>query len=350
MDRPWQQIADLNKLRRPGILPRFHPRKYRTPKGYCSSWQVAVALGCAWTDDIGALQRFRNLNDSGNALRAAAIAHRLLHLQVPLYHVAGEFAQALLHTDLPAIPTEELRWAMPGAVFLLPRGLIFNPGGWPLEHLAVATYGSGQPGAAQFTLQSDGDDYFGFSTSIAEGTDEANQVSDYSGVVHKGQFATLDQMPLAVGDRFHIATLDPLRLQQCDAQSEQEFSALLRTLAIHLMLALGQPKRFVESQTEPQTVPTSKGFGKRQQEATEQLWEPNWLGRSYRQQQDTETSEGRAAPTSEGTHARPRSHWRRGHWRRVPYGPMNVSPRPVHRILIDPVLINPDVVSHSEQK
>ncbi|UFP97274.1 hypothetical protein [Gloeobacter morelensis] len=350
MHRPWQELAELLNRHKPGALERYHPRKYRTPKGYCSSLQVAIALASGWYD-AKTLQIMHSAGDGGNAMRSSAVAHRLLGLGVPLYHVAEDFLEALLHTDLPTIPTHEVRWAMPGAVFLLPRGPIRNPNSWPVEHLAVATYGRGLPGLN--LVGAEGDDFFGFSTSIAEGTDGAHQMSDYAGVVHKSQFATLDQMPDVIEGGFHVhSPLDPNYRNRTDTQAEQRFAALLRFLSIHLMLALGQPKRFVEVSDAPKIVSASRGFGKKQREATEEIWEPNWLGKAYCTVQESAAADGGEPSSSPnhpvhgsggGTHARPRSHWRRGHWRRVPYGPLDANPRPVKRVLIDPVLVNPDV-------
>jgi hypothetical protein len=57
-----------------------------------------------------------------------------------------------------------------------------------------------------------------------------------------------------------------------------------------------------------------------------ELWSPNYIGKMY---------QSRSEPAS-GTHASPRSHWRRGHFRNQPYGTGLAS----HKIIwIEPVFI-----------
>jgi hypothetical protein len=256
MDKPWEDLVHTVEQHKPGMVSKFHPRRYRTPPGYCSSRQIAIALAAVWGDTI--LTNRLWMRREFDLARYTVVARQLLELNVPLYHVVSDFANALLRTNIPAIPTDELNWAMPGAVFLLPQGVFYNPKKWPVEFLAVSV---ARPTDLENYAGRTGRFVFSYGTSIAEGTTHGNQISAYTGTIYEDQFATLDLLkgntPLQIAKEALSSSQYPEEL----LVKEEEFLETLQALAINLMLALGQKERFVEMCNEPQVVTTSRGFG-----------------------------------------------------------------------------------------
>lgn len=61
-------------------------------------------------------------------------------------------------------------------------------------------------------------------------------------MVHKSQFASLNQMAQVNTERFHLASLHLKETPEQNPDAEQQGGELLRTLAVHLILALSRPE------------------------------------------------------------------------------------------------------------
>lgn len=112
-------------------------------------------------------------------------------------------------------------------------------------------------------------------------------------------------------------------------EAEEQFMDAVNRLVCGLFLWLTIEPDSLEVASPPSG---GQGFGKvaeKKKRSTVGVWQPNWIGRGYEVKSES-TVNG-------GTHASPRSHWRRGHWRRQPIGEGRTERK---LVWIEPMLIN----------
>lgn len=289
----------------------LEPRRVQSPAGFHSVKCVASGLFLLLANSRLRERLGKPLIPS--AITAHGIAYEVIRRQVPLYFVREEFLRAVMATDLPTDFTlDDLHWPLPGLVLAFPPHVMREFVGRETcfvyaancdagEHPAPAGVGGpavvlprSKVGWFWFAMGPHGLETFVTSFFRDERVDQVitrNGYTDYTGIK-----ASMD-----IADD-HAAT---------DRVS---------TLMLKLLVVLNTRPGFVE--TGGCVRPEKRKHGRIKQHA---LWSPNLIGWHYVQ-----------SKTVDGTHAKPRMHWRRGHVRNQPHGPGRTLRR---LIWVEPVLV-----------
>ncbi len=279
----------------PQLLKQTCPRHYIIPQGYCSPQSPGLKMAT--------MLRYRVPESSQDFITGLSyfVVERLAQFQVPTYWLGREMLKALLHTELPNLHGSKLQWPLPAMLFMLPKGLLCNPGGISIDFLGIAKH----------------EDLLICWTQI----DEKGSFPNYASS-ERIQQMFLDQIkPHKNQEEIELYGFD-----DDNPKTEQEFLVQLTTLAVHLLLVMNARPDVIEIGSIPNSI---RGFGKTINE--DAPWTPNWIGRSYRYKQEPHSKN--YSPSDSTV----RPHWRRGYYREQRYGKgLELS----KVIWVDPVFIN----------
>ena len=270
------------------LWKQAYPRRVMSPPSYVNHQMVGVHL---FHSMIG-----RKKGDTGSV--APMVILVLERLNLPSYYITADLCRALLETDPPeSLSMAELQWPVDGMVLMIPDlpevREIF--GGIP-QFIAIARYRG--------------------NTAMGLNTDA---VAFTSALILDGRHTTCDS--------FHPAFL-PLREIKKSMESDlndktgHRVVSKLMSLAVLSIMAMSARSDLVE---EGALARKAKMTSKHPRDH-EELWNPTWIGKTYR-----------IASQGDGTHAKPRTHLRRGHMRMQVHG----SDRSLRKMIwIEPVWVN----------
>lgn len=297
----------------PEIWPLVYTRHYNSPPGYASNQLPATIFGVGLCyakhpEILGGKDM-----TSGNVMLAAALSQQY---DFPTYYVSREMALAVLATDPPAGTWDDVPFPFPSITFMLPDGILSDRELGTIRCLTVSRADVGR--------------YVFRGLGIPGGMN----VRDYARIVITTGFPCAPRQEMMIeGSVF--PTTEPLRVSEDffsrpmmlpDGYVEGEFSkdpsfaSDCTALASRLLLAMD---------AEPGLIERGPRTGKRLGKGGVDIWQPNWIGRTYRIPRA-----GTASPDGGGWHVR--LHWRRGHFRLQRVG---VDLQGTKRIWIKPMLI-----------
>ena len=241
--------------------------------------------------------------------------HPLIRHRVTIFFVREDFARAVAATDLPHDFTlDDLHWPLPGMVVGFPPRFMQGYVGREVCYIYAANCDAGDyhvvalAGCPTVTVPKDkiswqwyawgGGKLESFVTSYFRGGRVDEAITNY-GYTDYTEVKDVDRV-----EADHIAT--------------DRVSALM----LKLLVVLNTQQTLVEYGTCVRPQRFKHGRVKQRE-----LWSPNLIGWHYRPAQAVE---------AQGTHAKPRLHWRRGHVRNQPHGPGRTQRR---LIWIEPFLV-----------
>ena len=226
------------------------------------------------------------------------------------YWLERSLCEALLNSNLP----EDCRFnrLQRCGTLMLPSGFLQTPDGDDVKWIYWHHFLKGEPDTVSAKTTCDWD-----TLDVAFTTGDAGAV--YYSRSNLEQFEAKSKLPARTGN-FWIEGED-------DIEAEEQFMDGVNRLVCGLFLWLTIEPDSLEASPSPGG---GGGFGKKTKKkrpSTSGVWQPNWIGRGYELKLET----------GSGTHASPRSHWRRGHWRRQPIGEGRTERK---LVWIEPMLIN----------
>jgi hypothetical protein len=332
----------------PRLYRVLHPRRIVPPAGYAGSRQCVIGLYTgihAWLDP-----ELRGV--SHIALFLNTLAH--VKYGVPIYYVASELSQALVHTEPPQdFRLREIHPPLPAMTFMLHEGFARHYFGYRVPYLSTVWIKDGLypdafhdlppveiPWNIYEKLRVVGDKFivsapvfsendeipvFYFSTYLLD-----MQISEIGNLYFEESTYFEEKL---FEKRYGVPVNKAFHSQLPKVADDADLVKKISAFAVKLMTFLGAvPLDQIlvkESLARPQKI-------KKGNRIQEELWSPNLLGWSYRAHREKPKSE-----VPHGTHASPRMHWRRGHFRNQPYGPKPwTEMTPKKLIWIEPVLVN----------
>lgn len=282
---------------------------YRMPLGYTSSKVlINIDIVCeitakTSTDEITLYSIANKRNEENVAFSVAFAKHfnRWTKDKGCLYCIKEELATALLKTDIVNKKgiLKDLPVALPRFLVAIPQTLIKSPG-----------------------AENDCIDFLLISCSTNENEDKTIFVSSMT------TNANLLVLTLKIAKGGEIVDKEDI--------GNNEFCNKILFFVLNILLLLGTARNsFVSDVLPSQTInkqATTKGFNKKVPQLLPKY--PRWIGESY--QIKTERLSNSDSP---GTHASPRTHWRRGHWRCIEPGE-GKQWKESKRLWIEPILIN----------
>lgn len=308
-----KQMIEIIENRHPDFWRFCYPRIYREAGNYGSPKLPAAlhATSLAWVMD----EEGRAASSARMIYLAQCVAKQ--HAQ-PCLYIAPELFGAIAHTD----PPPDIRWVdlplpFESAVLMLPRGALFHPTDGEVYFLGYARIRASE--------------FIRFSPAFRWSEVKDDVFCVYTALADQANFPFLDTtlnaltMP-RIGDRQNWAGGKPAVYtvragpHEMDiAESESDFLNQCVQLVFSLLMAMT---------ARPALLSEGRKVGHHKKSRRE-IWEPNIVGRDYRIVRE-------AHNTEQGTHASPRTHWRRGHWRLQRHGPGMALQK---SIFIDPVLV-----------
>jgi len=279
----------------------FYPRRVITPPGYLNIKRVSVLFFEAFLLDGKLPHLINEKYDLSPSTRTYSnIGDELLRNQFQTFWLGRALGEDLLQTQPPlGIPYREFPWPFSAFTVMLPYGLLHRLGG-DIPFISImfvdGTLQFVAPVALPGVLKV-------MSGSLIPGKGEGLSDMDPSILLSDSIFSTTGQ-----------------------TKQDANESALLINLVTNMMFYMDSDGASIE---ESQREGKSKGKG------DSGLWSPKWVGQRHRRDTDT----------IKGTHASPRTHWRRGHWRNQAIGEGRISRK---RLWIKPMLINTQGESHAQ--
>jgi len=279
----------------------FYPRRVITPPGYLNIKRVSVLFFEAFLLDGKLPHLINQEKELAPSTRIySLIGEELLRNQFQTFWLGRELGEDLLRTQPPlGIPYREFPWPFSAFTIMLPYGLL-RRGGGDIPYISIMFVDGTLKFVAPIAMPGV---WKTMSGSLIPGEGEGLSDMDPSILISDSVFSTTG-------------------VTKQDANE----SAILVNLVSNVMFYMDSDGASIE---ESQREGKSKGKG------DSGLWSPKWVGQRHR----------RDADTVKGTHASPRTHWRRGHWRNHAVGEGRLSRR---RLWIKPMLINTQGESHAQ--
>jgi hypothetical protein len=267
-------------------------RPYKIPKGYLSWRSLSALVTIAATV----------FDKPGHDPQARTVFWRMvlwLIQDAPLYCISAELLEAFAQTDILDRPglLQGLEAPIPTFILLPPIGALKTPAGDAVEYMIIHVSDRRYPERSRGKSAE-----FAIDLPRLEHQEEIVVhcgVSDESGIVWFGGIGVLPDGSL----QFEKNITDE------HEAGDPAFMAMMRSLSLQAILALQYQPELLSDEPPP---PRPKGFS-RSKQPQPTCRSPRWLGKDFKAK--TQDS----APGT-GTHASPRTHWRRGHLRRVAIG------------------------------
>lgn len=325
-------------VKNPGTFKAIYPRRITPPGGYLNPKYFSVSLWSAL--QVGFQPEMTMLPHVTGLINAL---HQVEY-RVPTYFVRSEFAQAVAQTEPPEdFKFSEIKWPMPAMTFVLPTSFVMSYFGFMVPFLSVSNASAGiypdklknlpkceMPIRAVTPVESEVDRFLIVYPVYSNSTTPVDYTGSYPMTmnVNKIADAPYEDATYMEEERTPNYALDRTLPDLPQGEQEIAFNAKVQSFAVKLMLALTAQPTYITVGT--QSRPSKMKHGRLRDE----IWNPNLIGWEYKAKRTVPTG------TSEGTHASPRMHWRRGHMRNQPYGPKPWNDTTPKRLLwIEPVLI-----------
>lgn len=283
-------------------------RRYRNIPGYLDQEEVVSAFAVGQS---GALADSLSDADFHQGATLRAVSNMAEQYDMPIYAVGPEIlAMAAMTTPPSAMRVSELQLPFPSVTFLLPEGAFPTPFD---DIRAVSICATMSDGKDDFRPPEPGQLYNVFICGLSR------EMADNESVGYcPRNWYTILRSDFTMGESKDMdsvidTTSDVIRLTEA-----KQVSPRLIDLVVNLICIMNTEPNLVEDE---RLLRKSKGSGKKQKP---ELWQRRWVEMPTRKESlDT-------CPKT-GSHASPRTHWRRGHWRRLGEGKM---------IWIRPMLVN----------
>lgn len=300
-------------------------RRFEKVKGY-AAWEDIAAL-MILAIETGRNTPHQEWDFTTRTSVPILVEHVLSDPPAPLYWVSPNLLEALMQTDISEeIAIDQLEIVIKNAVFVFPRGAILTPDGESMDFLLARQFDDGE-GFAPLAYKNL---TFGLTNVDGKKIGARGKTTIWSsitstGIAYGGHINIDSEQKRLIRGKQHL----PEEYSDDEREQEKVFvQDTVHTLILKLLLFLHMRPDFVEpgSLLQSGCKPGQK-LGKAKQ--FDQLWSPNWIGRTYQPRID------RGSGT--GTHASPRMHWRRGHSKRVLVGPREKGQR--KWVWIEPTLV-----------
>jgi len=291
-------------------------RSYKMPKNYIT-WETlsiisALALGTS------------SINYASVDISTFVHSHRFAlwfcH-NAPLYCLTPELLEAFNRTDSLHKPGIFAGWqpSLPYFLVALPRHTIFTPDEAEIDYLVISCGSADKPEWTRGRWRDIEIPSFNqHNLSFQWTTIDSRETVWMSGTAIDNDSNLIYQENSSLGK----STLTP---------DDRVFIHRIRNLVVNLLLALEYSPALLSDVVVGETT-SKQGFGKSSASASVRNTQyPRWLGKNY--QPPTSITE------SNGSHASPQSHWRRGHWRVLESGEGRRW-KESKRLWIEPILVN----------
>jgi hypothetical protein len=325
-DQFAELLADL-RIKQPALFTKYALPKYAPQNGFRSYTHLTDMMAMNEADYEGRVMLFGR--DEAIAT-VAAIVHtatwRMKQFDFPLAYVSRDIADAAANTQLPEwLLLQDMRWPLRSMTFMLPQGQFVSPSGYEAGALSVCSVSAeetaqfaGRPGVPPRLF-----------TSVAR--HESGSIFVWATMREKtglwkmwGMDRPMTGTVSAMGIEFaQIGDVAP-GWEEAEAIDNAWWTQTMGNVAMNLLMLMVDRPELVESGRPLKRIKAGKG-------QKQVLWQPRWVGRTYRRQT---ASEG----PQKGSHASPRAHWRIGHWRQQAHGPKLTLRK---SIWIEPVIVNP---------
>lgn len=240
-----------------------------------------------------------------NFMLESQIAVKMQEHDNPLYFVHSDLLRACLASD-PArdLSIEKLMLPHEGFSLILPKGVMTH-GENEVSFISV-----GLDRAGQKNFRADMDDLpLNFEITSA---DTALVISTYFTWTSETWTFRLNDEYIndleGIDMRDSFSDMRGNEIDRSFSAEDEKFSNMILVVVLNLMCAM---------RVKPEIVVHERRVKQLRRDRTKELWQPNVLGKAYR----IAISGGVEA----GTHASPRTHWRRGHFRQQGVGRRNTT-------------------------
>jgi hypothetical protein len=212
----------------------------------------------------------------------------------PCFFITPEFLKAMLNTGVPDnFDLSDFKLPFPALAFIMPKDNPLKFKGRPVPYIGIGRMQGGIETELAVITNTKALDKIVLTTSFLPKTFFAPGI----------RYSHLNEVV-----RMNVADFRKVGNQVDEAMSpveDTEFVLLMLRLAVNLVLAMESRPELVSK--EAYLRPSSGGKAGNYRPG---IWKPNIVGARYRIVRET----------GDGTHASPRSHWRRGHFRRQRIG------------------------------
>lgn len=315
----------------PHLVKRYELPNYSSPNGYRSYRHLSEM---AVMNEIDLEYRMQLIGEGAISTVAALVSASVwqqARYHFPLAYVGRDIAEAASETELPGwLDVAAMPWPLPAISFMLPQGMFISPLGNEASALSVARVDAGQvreflDEKAKTIQQSFPQRLISSDTRIECGTYFVWATL----ATPAGAWKMWGMDSPLLGTLAHAATLHTKIGDYVVGNEDDEdrdnawlYSKLVN-LALNLLMIMNSRPELIEPQRKLKTIK------KKSREAPTTLWEPRWIGRDYRYVRDADRG-------VVGTHASPRTHWRRGHYRDQAYGPKHTLRK---TLWIEPIMV-----------
>ncbi len=307
---------NVERARESDLYHSLNEHRLRTPSGYLS--YAFAALRAATAVHIGGISIQEVLHDDSFIIMAVQ-TKLLAEKQAPVYWISKSLCEALLETNLPS-HVFGMHRPIPWGWLMLPKNFLKSPEGPDVEFLQFTHHLATDPelimniGRRTIPVKQ-GQDSVVWSTIL----------SGSSSIIYTG---TLNIAPekTELGD---IAVDLTYAWRGDDPEAEGAFTEKVSRFLLTVLLVL-QAKPDLLTQEHSLGFGQNTPNGKKPQKPATDLWTPNWIGKNYRPPVER--------ITPQGTHASPRTHWRKGHLKNVVVGNREEGKR--KEVWIEPTLVN----------
>lgn len=303
-----------------------YPRRYHTQHGYVPTDVHAGAMGAI----IHVPMPEEYVNDT---LAGTALAANILMKEngCQYFWVTADLCAALLATREPEGQINETPWPFRAFTLMIPIGAMRTRTDGDMAWITVARGGRRPDGG----IDPDGDDCL-FLHGASVGASGAPR--DWTSYLRSDK-----PVEAATGEQRHsIDHMDPETAKEMNRRfgwsvmdmlaagtvAETEEFDEPETLRAMLRLVMNVA-HYLASVPDAVEAGGRGGHTVKRGVTVDEWWYPRWIGRNY-------TRRVLLTGPPAGTHASPRTHWRRGHWRTQPVGPGRQDRR---RLWIEPILV-----------
>lgn len=306
---------NVERARESDLYCSLNAKRLHTPSGYLSYSLATLRAATAVQKRLSIQGAFHD----ANFVTTAVVTKILADNQAPVYWISKSLCEALMETNLPS-HVFGMRRAMPWGWLMLPKNFLKSPEGPDVEflqfhhRLATDSELSVNIGRRNIPVEQ-GQDFVAWST-ILYGS---------SSVIYSGSLniaPELTELEDSVIDLAFARSGD-------DPEAEGAFTQKVSKFLLTVLLVL-QAKPDLLTQEHSLGFGQTTPNGKKPQKPATDLWTPNWIGKNYRPPVER--------ITPQGTHASPRTHWRKGHLKNVVVGSRDEGKR--KEVWIEPTLVN----------
>jgi hypothetical protein len=291
-------------------------RNYKMPPNYVD-WKTITALTSVCLQGCDPTLPHKDISAFIHSYRYSLWFAK----DAPIYCLSEAMLEAFDRTDTLHKPGILSGWlpSLPTFMLALPKGIIYSPDGGEIDYLVVSC-------ASELYPEWETAKWKEF--KLCKLYEQQHPL--YFQIVATDSLDTVWTSGTAVAGSDLIYDENSSIGSSQITQADRQFIASLRNLVINVFLALENSSEFI-SKVSPKEAKKKFAFGIDRPHSTDRY--PRWLGRNY------QSKSANSAPNSEGTHASPRAHWRRGHWRTLQPGE-NKRWRDTRKIWIEPTWIN----------